>query len=103
MTAQKTAAKETISDVDDEELLKAPIARSLEDQKSSVEEIELQQLLEAFQKDNIRTEMWSIVILRKKLLQTCIMGIQDTKFEFTKVPNIVFSGEDSAELGGPRR
>ena len=47
--------------------------------------------------------MWSIVILRKKLLQTCIMGIQDIKFEFTKVPNIVFSGEDSADLGGPRR
>ena len=60
----------TVSDVDEEEFLKAAIARSLEDQKSSVEEIELQQLLEAFQNDNLRTEMWSIVILRKKLLQT---------------------------------
>ena len=35
--------------------------------------------------------------------QTCMMSIQDENFEFTKVPCVVFSGEDSADLGGPRR
>ena len=89
--------------IDEDELLKATIARSLQDQKSTTEEIELQHLIEAFQRENTRDEMCSIVILRKRLLQTCMMSIQDANFEFTKVPCVVFSGEDSADLGGPRR
>ena len=32
-----------------------------------------------------------------------MINIQDSHFEFTKVPNVVFSDEDSADLGGPRR
>ena len=47
--------------------------------------------------------MCSIVILRKKLLQTCMMSIQDANFEFTKVRCVVFSGKESADLGGPWR
>ena len=92
-----------VSVINEDELLKAAIARSLQDQRSTAEEIELQHLIETFQKENARTEMCSIVILRKRLLQTCMMSIQDKNFEFSKVPCVVFSGEDSADLGGPRR
>ena len=89
--------------VNDDELLKATTARSLQDQRSTAEEIELQRLIETFQKENARAEMCSMVILRKRLLQTCMMSIQDENFEFTKVPCFVFSGEDSADLGRPWR
>ena len=92
-----------VSVINEDELLKAAIARSLQDQRSTAEEIELQHLIETFQKENARPEMCSIVILRKRLLQTCMMSIQDENFDFTKVPCVVFSGEDSADLGGPRR
>lgn len=92
-----------VSVINEDELVKAAIARSLQDQRSTVEEIALQQLIETFQKENTRGEMCSIVILRKRLLQTCMMRIQDENFEFTKVPCVVFSGEDSADLGGPQR
>ena len=92
-----------VSVINEDELVKAAIARSLQDQRSTAEEIELQHLIETFQKENTRGEMCSIVILRKRLLQTCMMSIQDENFEFTKVPCVVFSGEDSADLGGPRR
>ena len=92
-----------VSVINEDELVKAAIARSLQDQRSTVEEIELQQLIETFQKENTRGEMCSIVILRKRLLQTCMMRIQDENFEFTKVPCVVFSGEDSADLGGPQK
>ena len=50
--------------------------------------------IETFQKENARAEMCSIVILRKRLRQTCMMSIQDENFVFTKVPCVVFSGED---------
>ena len=92
-----------VSVINEDELLKAAIARSLQDQRSTAEEIELRHLIETFQKENTRGEICSIVILRKRLLQTCMMSIQDENFEFTKVPCVVFSGEDSADLGGPRR
>lgn len=92
-----------VSVINEDELLKAAIARSLQDQRSTAEEIELQHLIETFQKENTRGEMCRIVILRKRLLQTCMMNIQDKNFEFTKVPCVVFSGEDSADLGGPQR
>ena len=36
--------------------------------------------------------MCSIVILRKRLLQTCMMSIHDENFVFTKVPCVVFGG-----------
>ena len=53
--------------------------------------------------DYIRSEMCNIVILRKIILQTCMMSIQDANFDFVKVPCVVFSGKDSADLGEPRR
>jgi len=91
-----------VSVINEDELLKAAIARSFQDQRSTAEEIELQLLIETFQKENTRGEMRSIVTLRK-ILQTCMMSIQDENFKFTKVPCVVFSGEDNADLGGPRR
>ena len=36
-------------------------------------------------------------------MQTCAMAIQKETFDFAKVPCILFSGEDAADLGGPRR
>jgi len=64
-----------VSVVNEDELLKAAIACSLQDQRSTAEEIELQCLIEKLQKENARAEMCSIVILRKRLLQTCTMSI----------------------------
>ena len=32
-----------------------------------------------------------------------MISLQNENFGFTKVPCVVFSGEDSADLGGPRR
>lgn len=91
-------------EIDENELVRAAIARSLENQSNSTEDIELQQLIEAFQKETAHhCETCSIVVLRKKLLKTCMRAVQERSFEFTKMPCIVFSGEDSADLGGPRR
>ena len=87
-----------VSVINEDELLKVTFAHSLQDQRSTAEEIELQHLIETFEKENARAEMCSIVILRKRLLRTCMMSIQDENFEFTKVPSVVFSGEDSADL-----
>ena len=44
-----------------------------------------------------------MVVLRSKLLQTCTRAVEEKVFGFKKVPSVVFSGEDSADLGGPRR
>ena len=87
-----------VSVINEDELLKVTFAHSLQDQRSTAEEIVLQHLIETFEKENARAEMCSIVILRKRLLRTCMMSIQDENFEFTKVPSVVFSGEDSADL-----
>lgn len=91
-------------EIDENELVRAAIARSLENQSNSTEDIELQQLIEAFQKETSHhCETCSIVVLRKKLLKTCMRAVQERSFEFTKMPCIVFTGEDSVDLGGPRR
>ena len=36
-------------------------------------------------------------------MQTCAMAIQKETFDFVKLPCIMFSGEDAADFGGPRR
>ena len=91
-------------EVDEDELVKAAIARSLDNQQNKAEDIELLQLVDEFQKDVINyNETCSVVVLRKKLMQTCMRAVQEKNFGFKKVPCVVFSGEDSADLGGPRR
>ena len=44
-----------------------------------------------------------MVVLRSKLLQTCTRAVEEKVFGFKKVSSVVFSGEDSADLGWPRR
>lgn len=89
--------------LDEEELTKAAIARSLEEEMHPKEDIELQQLLEQFQQQVKGKETCPIVILRKRLLQTCLTAMSEPTFDFLKLPCIHFSGEDAEDLGGPRR
>ena len=91
-------------EVEKYELVKAAISHSFDNLQNKAEDIELLQLIEEFQKDVINYyETSSVVVLRSKLLQTCTRAVEEKVFGFKKVPSVVFSGEDSADLGGPRR
>ena len=54
-----------VSVIKEDELLTIAIARSLQDQRSTAEEIQLQHRLDTFLNENARGEICSIVILRK--------------------------------------
>ena len=76
-------------EVDEDELVKAAIERSLNNQKNKTEDIELLQLIEDFQKETIKpNETCTVVVLQKKLMQTCMRAIQETSFDFRKMPCI---------------
>lgn len=93
-------------DFDENELVKAATARScsgLSEQTTNEEDVSLDSLLKEFKENNMKDQISSVIILRKKILQTSILSIKDSKFDFLNEPCIVFSGEDSADLGGPRR
>ena len=89
--------------IDEEELIKAATARSLEVQSQSKAETDLETLAQKYQVEQAKPETCTIIVLRKKIMQTCAMAIQKETFDFAKVPCIVFSGEDAADLGGPSR
>ena len=63
-------------EVDEDELVKAAIACSLNNQKNETEDIELLQLIEDFQKETIKPiETCTAVVLQKKLMQTCMRAV----------------------------
>lgn len=84
-------------------MIKAATTRSLEVQSQSKEETDLETLARKYQVEQAKPETCTIIVLRKKIMQTCAMAIQKETFNFAKVPCIVFSGEDAADLGGPSR
>ena len=92
-----------VTGIDVEELIKAATARSLEVQSKSKEETDLETLAQKYQVEQAKPETCTIIVLRKKIMQTCAMAIQKETFDFAKVPCIVFSGEDAADLGGASR
>ena len=89
--------------IDEEELIKAATARSLEVQSQSKEETDLETLVQKYKEEQTKAETCTVIVLRKKIMQTCVMAIQKETFDFAKLPCIVFSGEDAADLGGPCR
>ena len=89
--------------IDEEELIKAATARSLEVQSQSKEETDLENLVQKYKEEQTKAETCTVIVLRKKIMQTCVMAIQKETFDFAKLPCIVFSGEDAADLGGPCR
>ena len=50
-----------------------------------------------------KLETCKVIILRKRLIQTCLTAIQQPEFDFFKDPLIHFSGEEAEDLGGPKR
>lgn len=94
---------ETDDNLDEEELLKAAIARSLEKDTCPADDVKLKESLEKFQQQVNDLETCDVLILRKRLMQTCLNAVKEECFDFFKVPCIHFSGEDADDLGGPRR
>lgn len=90
-------------DVGEEELVKAAIARSLEEEIRPIDDMKLVELLESFRKQVKNEESCEIVVLRRKLLKTCLKAVTESTFDFFKTPLIHFSGEDAEDCGGPRR
>ena len=89
--------------IDEKELIKAATTRSLEVQTQSKEETDLETLVQKCKEEQTKAETCTVVVLRKKIMQTCVMAIQKETFDFAKLPCIVFSGEDAADLGGACR
>lgn len=90
--------------LDEDELIKAAIARSLQGNAQPADVVKLQELLEEWHQQQVKKlETCELVILRKRLLQTCLTAIKDESFDFLKIPRIRFSGEDAEDLGGPQR
>ena len=87
--------------VDEEELIKEAIARNLEVQSHLKEEIDLETLIQKCKEEQTKPETCTVIVLRKKIMQTCTMAIQKETFDFSKLPCIVLSGEDATDPGGP--
>lgn len=90
-----------INTLDEDELLKAAIARSLE-HETSAEKVALQECLTNFQKKIVPSRC-ELVILRKRLLGTCLNSIKEPNFDFFKMPSFRFIGEEADDFGGPTR
>jgi hypothetical protein len=63
---------DTDDNLDEEELIKAAVARSLEQDIHPIDGVKLKESLEHFQKQVKEQETCEVLILRKKLLQTCL-------------------------------
>lgn len=94
---------ETDENLDEGELIKAAIARSIEEDVHPADDIKLKESLENFQQQVKDEETCEVVILRKKLLQTCLTAVKEPSFDYFKIPCIYFSGEEAEDLGGPKR
>lgn len=94
---------ETDENLDEGELIKAAIARSMEEDIHPVDDMKLKETLGNFQKQVNDQETCEIVILRRKLLQTCLTAVKEPSFDYLKIPCIYFSGEEAEDLGGPKR
>lgn len=90
-------------DVDEGELVKAAIARSLEQDIRPADDIKLVESLDNFRQQVKDQETCEIVVLRKRLLRTCLKAVTDSSFDFFKIPLIHFSCEEAEDYGGPRR
>ena len=89
--------------LDEGELIKAAIARSLEQDIHPADDIKLVESLVNFQKQVKDQETCEVVVLRKRLLQTCLNAVKESSFDYFKIPCIYFSGEEAEDLGGPKR
>ena len=89
--------------IDEKELIKAATTRSLVVQSQSKEETDSETLVQKYKEEQTKAETCTVIVLRKKIMQTCVMAIQKETFDFAKLPCIVFSREDAADLGGPCR
>jgi len=49
------------------------------------------------------TDKQTVVIYRRRLLQSAIRCITSDDFSFNKAVNVTFSGEEADDLGGPTR
>lgn len=87
--------------IDEKELIKAATTRSLEVQSQSKDETDLETPVQKYKEEQTKAETYIVIVLRKKIMQTCVMAIQKETFDFAKLPCIVSSGEDAADLGGP--
>jgi len=54
-------------------------------------------------RESVRGDPVTVVVSRRRLLQSTMLAISDPEFSFEKPPQIVFSGEDAQDHGGPRR
>ena len=79
-------------------MIKAATARSPEAQSQSKEETDLETLVQKYKVEQGKPETCTVIVLRKKIMQPCAMAIQKETFDFAKLPCVVFSGEDSADL-----
>lgn len=95
--------KQTDTGIDEEALIKAATARCLEVQSQSKEETDLETFLQKYKEEQAKPETCTVIVLRKIIIQTPAMAIQKDTFDFAKLLCIVFSGEDTADLGGSCR
>ncbi len=64
---------------------------------------QLQEELGAYQQGCRIPGSCSLTIRRKRLVDTTSRAINRDDFTFFKEPNVTFSGEEAADLGGPKR
>ena len=93
----------TDDNLDEGELIKAAIARSLEEDIHPEDDIKLMESLLKFQEQVKCQETCEVLVLRKRLLQTCLNAVKEPSFDYFKIPSIYFSGEEAEDLGGPKR
>jgi len=93
----------TDDNLDEGELIKAAIARSLEEDIHPEDDIKLMESLLKFQEQVKCQETCEVLVLRKRLLQTCLNAVREPSFDYFKIPSIYFSGEEAEDLGGPKR
>lgn len=71
---------------------------------SSMEEIDAGSLLREFQQTHLsNNQQVSILVSRNGLLQSAKDAVSNCNFSWTKIPIVIFVGEEALDCGGPRR
>lgn len=68
------------------------------------EDMDVSSLLREFQHMHLSAnEQVSVLVSRKKLLQSANDALSNCNFPWTKIPLVIFVGEQALDCGGPRR